>query len=328
MVAALALAVVSLVLIRGRLAGDGRAAGPLNRSGVPTAPSAPSVQQPSDVLTAPTASHRPSPTAPSTPTTPITAATATAPAPAVVSPSGAPTASRSRAAGRSATAVVPVAPRPTGSVLALSATTVDLGPVDSVWRLDLRGEGTAPVDVAVGASPSWLAVVPDRPRVNPGADVPLVITLDRSVAPPGPIDVTVPVSARNGVGGADVRITASVDGPPRILSVTAAPDRVVRTGCSPATGVAQSTAATSTVTVTAVDETGIFAVELAAVLPGGRTTTESLSLGTATGDRSTWTGRLASAPDPGTISYTATVTDLEGRRSQSPGSLVVLPCPS
>ncbi|KJE20941.1 hypothetical protein FF36_04715 [Frankia torreyi] len=324
-VVALALVVVSLVLIRGRLAGDGRAAGPVHRSGVPTAPFAPSAQRPSDVLTATTATHRPSSTAAasSTPAVGSAAATTTAPAPAIVSPSGAPTGVRSRAAGRSGAAVVPVAPRPTGSVLAVSATTVDLGPVDSVWRLDLRGEGTAPVDVAVGASPSWLAVVPDRPRVNPGADVPLVITLDRSVAPPGPVDVTVPVNARNGVGGADVRITASVDGPPRIQSVTAAPDRIVRAGCPPAAGVARST-----VTVTALDETGIFAVELAAVLPGGRTTTESLSLGQATGDRSTWTGTLASTQDPGTINYTATVTDLEGRRSQSSGSLVVLPCPS
>ncbi|WP_157467791.1 hypothetical protein [Frankia sp. QA3] len=205
----------------------------------------------------------------------------------------------------------------------MSATTVDLGPVDSVWRLDLRGEGTAPVDVVVGTSPSWLAVVPDRPRIDPGADVPLVITLDRSMAPPGSVDVTVPVSARNGVGGADVRITASVDGPPQILSVAAAPDRIVRAGCLPAAGVAQST-----VTVTALDGTGIFAVELAVVLPGGRTVNESLSLGETTANRSTWTGRLASPQEPGTISYTATVTDLEGRRSRSPGSLVVLPCPS
>ncbi|WP_261570606.1 hypothetical protein [Frankia gtarii] len=312
---------MSLVLIHGRMAGNGRAAGPTSRPGGPTAPFAPAAQGPSDVLTATTTTHRPGAAASSTPAAGIAASTA--PASALASPSAAPSGARSRAAGQSGAAAVPVAPRPTGSVLTVSATTVDLGPVDSVWRLDLRGEGTAPVDVAVGVSPAWLAVVPDRPRVNPGADVPLVITLDRSVAPPGRVDVTVPVSARNGVGGADVRITASVDGPPRILSVVAAPDRVSRAGCPSAAGVAQAT-----VTVTALDETGIFAVELTAVLPGGRTTTESLSLGQATGNRSTWTGQLASAQDPGTINYTATVTDLEGRRAQSPGSLVVLPCPS
>ncbi|MCM3923739.1 hypothetical protein ND748_18965, partial [Frankia sp. AiPs1] len=60
---------MSLVLIRGRLAGDGRAAGPINRSHVPSAPFASSAQGPSDVLTAPLATRRPSST-PATSSTP------------------------------------------------------------------------------------------------------------------------------------------------------------------------------------------------------------------------------------------------------------------
>jgi hypothetical protein len=225
-------------------------------------------------------------------------------------------------------------------VLGLSATTVDLGTVDSVWRLDLRGVGTAPVDVVVGNTPAWLAVVPKQRRVDPGADVPLTITLDRKTAPAGPVDLTVPVGARNGVGGADLRIRARVDGSPRIVSVTSAPARIVRSGCRPAAGAGAVAGAAgagaaagagvtqATVTVTADDGTGVFAVELTVSLPDGRTQSQALSLGTASGTRSTWTGQLASTQEPGTITYTAAVTDLNGRRSHSPGSLVVLPCPS
>lgn len=124
-VAAFALIVVSLALILGRLAGDGRAAGPTNRSGGPTAPFAPAAQGPSDVLTATTTTHRPGAAASSTPAAGI--ATSTAPASVLASPSAVPSGVRSRAAGQSGAAAVPVAPRPTCSVLAVSATTVDLG---------------------------------------------------------------------------------------------------------------------------------------------------------------------------------------------------------
>ncbi|MCL9794505.1 hypothetical protein, partial [Frankia sp. AgKG'84/4] len=233
-------------------------------------------------------------------------------------------------AGADATGV-PVAPRPSGPVLGLSATSVDLGTVDSTWRLDLRGEGTVAVDVVIGATPAWLAVVPKQRRVAPGADVPLVITLDRGTAPAGPVDVTVPVGAENGVGGADVRITASVDGSPRIAAVTNVPEAVVRAGCppspSPAAG-ADADASRSTVTVTAEDGTGIFAVQLIATLPDGQTRNAVMTLGPQSGDRSTWTAPLAATRDTGTITFTATVTDLNNRRAQASGSLAVLPCPA
>ncbi|WP_101830258.1 hypothetical protein, partial [Frankia canadensis] len=282
------------------------------------------------------------------------------PSPSVSAGTGG-TRSGDRGAGATAPAV---APRPSGPVLGLSATSVDLGAVDSVWRVDLRGDGTAPVDVAVGSTPSWLAVVPNQRRVDPGVKVPLVITLDRAAAPEGTVDVTVPVTARTGVGGADLRITAKVDGSPRIVSVTAAPARIVRSGC-PATGGASQSAASSggtaprgvsagapapppgatatsagagaaaapaasqtTVTVTTDDAVGIFAVQLAATLPGGRSQTLAMNLGAATGDRSTWTGQLTAPSQTGTITYTAAVTDLNGKRAQYPGSLPVLPCPS
>ncbi|WP_462187966.1 hypothetical protein [Frankia sp. CcWB2] len=91
---------------------------------------------------------------------------------------------------------------------------------------------------------------------------------------------------------------------------------------------AVSPAAVSTVTVSVVDATGIFAVELVVSLPDGGRASVSLVLDRATGNRSTWSGPVGPARVAGAITYTATVTDLDGRRSRAPGSLTVLPCPS
>ncbi len=320
---ALVVLVGGLVLVRFRLTGEGGQGGPV---GAPSGRRVSAQGTAPDVLTATSASPGVRPRAGAASST--AAEPLLEPTGAVMSPSPAPSAGTRAGAGATA---VPVAPRPSGPVLGLSATTVDLGTVDSTWRLDLRGEGTAAVDVVVGATPAWLAVVPKQRRVAPGADVPLVITLDRGSAPAGPVDVTVPVGAGNGVGGADVRITASVDGSPQITAMTNVPDTVVRAGCgpspSPAAG-AGADASRSTVTVTAEDSTGIFAVELIATLPDGQTRNAAMILGPQSGDRSTWTAPLAATRDTGTITFTATVTDLNNRRAQASGSLAVRPCPA
>ncbi|MCK9894078.1 hypothetical protein [Frankia sp. AgB32] len=325
MVLALVVLVGGLVFVRFRLTGDGHG----SPVGAPSGRRVSSQGAAPDVLTAssasPSARARAGVAASSAAAPPFLEPTG-----AVVSPSPAPSAGSrvgGRVGGRAQATGVPVAPRPSGPVLGLSATTVDLGAVDSTWRLDLRGEGTAAVDVVVGTTPAWLAVVPKERRVDPGANVPLMITLNRSTAPVGPVDVTVPVAAENGVGGADVRITASVDGSPRITAVTNAPDSVVRSGCGPSPSPGADPAR-STVTVTAEDGTGIFAVELAATLPGGQSQDLAMSLGPQSGDRSTWTAALTASQDTGTITYSVTVTDLNGRHSQASGSLAVLPCPT
>jgi hypothetical protein len=71
----------------------------------------------------------------------------------------------------------------------------------------------------------------------------------------------------------------------------------------------------------------MFGVDLVAHLPDGKTTTTSLTLNEATGDRSTWTGGLGPARAAGTATYTATATDLTGRRAAANGSVTVQACP-
>jgi len=367
--AALAVLAASLVILRLRLEENGHA----GRPGAQSSQRGPLGSAPPDVLAATPTSGRVGGS------TPFSTAL---PGPADVVPTDPVVASPTAGAG---TGTVGgggvgatrrgVAPRPSGPVLGLSTTSVNLGKVDSVWRVNLRGDGTAPVDVVVGGTPAWLSVVPNQRQVSPGAQVPLMITLDRAKAPAGPVDVTVPVQARGGSGGGDLRITASVDDSPRIMSVTAAPAQIVRAGCpttaganagaptrnsqpaggqpvggqpaaagaaqggdtaagnpppTPATAAAGASAAaasTTTITLTADDAVGIFTVELAAALPGGKNQTLAMDLGTASGTRSTWTGQLTAPTQTGTLTYTASVTDLNGKRAQLPGQLSVLPCP-
>ncbi|MCK9875412.1 hypothetical protein MXD59_06405 [Frankia sp. Ag45/Mut15] len=357
-VLALVVVLAGLVLVRLRLDESGHQ----GRTGAPGERRAMTGTAAPDVLTAAPGSPRPHSSA---------AAGSAAPGVATASP---PDGQPGSADGVAGTAVGPPAGRPSatggpptarpvGAVLGLSATRVDLGTVDSTWRLDLRGEGTAPVDVVVGRTPSWLAVVADTPRVNPGASVPLVISLNRSAAPVGTLDVSVPVSAANGTGGADLRITARVDGSPRVESATATPNRITRAGCpapaaagaaAPVTSAAAGTGGsaatpdptgatgagagadtaaapvstdTTTVTVTAVDETGVRSARLTGTFPDGRTLDQPLTLGPATGDRTTWTARLV-AQSTGTIAYTAVVTSITGRTAQASGTVAVLPCPA
>ncbi|CAO5187930.1 BACON domain-containing protein [Frankia sp. AiPs1] len=350
MALALTVLVASLVLVRLRLDENGHP----GRTGAPGGRRAMTGTAPPDVLTATTASPQPHRAAPG----------AAAPS-GTAAPDGQPSTPDGRDAttgpstGRPSVTGRPGTTRPAGAVLGLSATRVDLGAVDSTWRLNLRAEGTAPVDVVVGKTPSWLAVVPDRKRVDPGTSIPLMITLNRASAPTGTVDVSVPVAAGNGTGGADVRITAQVDGSPRIASVTASPARIVRAGCPTAgaatpaaparsetgsdagggggaggTGAPASPSAaapgntdTTTVTVTANDETGIQSARLTGTLPDGRALDQPLTLGPASGDRTSWTAVLL-AQDTGTIAYTATVTSLTGRTATSSGTVTVLPCPA
>jgi hypothetical protein len=212
--------------------------------------------------------------------------------------------------------------RPSGPVLRLSRTVVDLGPVNSSDTVELVGAGTAPVDVKVGATPSWLRAVPESVRVAAGATVRLKITLDRAAAPIGRVDVSVPVTPIRGTGGGRIRVTATVQHGPQVVSTHAAPVPLRAMPCP-----AEKGPTVAVVSVTVVDPTGVFDVGLVTHLPDGSSTTTALTLNDASGDRSTWTGGIGPARATGTATYTATATSITGRRAAAGGSVAVEPCP-
>ncbi len=208
--------------------------------------------------------------------------------------------------------------------LALSTGDLDFGTVNSSATMELRNTGRLPVDFRFAATPSWLSVAPASGMIAAGDHRTVTFTLDRSAAPVGVVDTSVAVATLGGARQAGtVRATAVVSGPPAISSLTAAPAVVYTTGCPSASG-----PTVSVVSVKATDSTGVFGAELVARLPDGRTTTTTLNLDDASGQQSVWSGPVGPSAIPGSLSFTVTVTDIDGLRAQSTGSLEVRSCPA
>ncbi len=209
----------------------------------------------------------------------------------------------------------------------LSQSTLDLGSVNSSATVDLHNTGTAPADFQFGATATWLTVTPAAGTIAGGAHRAVTFSLDRTAAPAGVVDVSVAVAAHGGAQQAGavgaVRVIAQVSGPPVIDSVATAPTVLYTLGCPPT-----SRPTLSVVSVRTTDSTGVFGVELIAKLPDGRTTTTGLNLDDATGQQSVWSGPVGSSGAAGLLSFTVTVTDINGLRAQSTGSLEVRTCPA
>jgi hypothetical protein len=234
------------------------------------------------------------------------------------------------AAGPGAVPAAPDAARPSpgsGPALRLSKSAVDLGEAASSGAVQVISEGSEPVRFAVGPTPSWLDVSPDGARLDVGETASLVVKLDRRAAPAGVLGVDVGVSAVNGTGGGTIRVTASVSGPPKIVSVVAEPNVVYSGGCAPSAGPDRPKRPTrSTVRVTTEDTTGVFSVAVVARLPDGRTTTTPLDLKDGRGTQNVWSGPVGPSASAGTLTFTVTATDFDRLRTEQTGSIKVERC--
>jgi hypothetical protein len=210
-------------------------------------------------------------------------------------------------------------PRPAGPVLTLGRTSVDLGTVDSTDSVDLTATGTAAVDLRVGGGlPSWLTAVARTTHLEAGFRTELVITLDRSAAPVGEVNVPISVTPATGSGGGTIRVTGEVTAGPKILSLT--PPSLRPQACA-----TDQAPATGQLTVQVQDPIGMAGGTVSATTPDGATTTITLQLSTSTDDRSAWTALLGPST-AGTLSYTVTVKDLNNRSASQQGSLTVAAC--
>jgi len=211
-------------------------------------------------------------------------------------------------------------PRPTGPALTLGRTSVDLGSVDSTDTVTLTDSGTAGLDLRIGAGlPPWLTAVPQATHLDAGYQTQLVITLDRSTAPVGQIDVRVQVTPAQGSGGGTIHVTGVVTAGPVILSVTP-PPALSASACA-----TSEAPATGPLTVQVRDPVGMAGGTVAVTSPDGTATTLTLQLATTTDDQSTWTASLGPS-SAGTLAFTVTVKDLNNRVATRQGSLSIAPC--
>nr|WP_322779647.1 hypothetical protein [Frankia sp. Cas4] len=238
-----------------------------------------------------------------------------------------PTSGPALAADGSGRAASPAATVASAASIVFSPAMLDLGSVNSSATVELRNTGSVTADYQFAATPAWLAVGPSAGTVAAGGRKAVLFSLDRTAAPAGLVDISVAVVVHSGstqpAGTGAVRVTAVVSGPPVINAVTAAPSIVYPLGCAPASG-----PTLSMVSVRATDATGVFGVQLVARLPDGRTTTTALNLDSATGQQSDWSGPVGPSNTAGRLSFTVTVTDLNGLRTESAGSLDVSDCPA
>lgn len=210
-------------------------------------------------------------------------------------------------------------PRPAGPVLTIGRTSVDLGTVDSTDSVDLTASGTAAVDLRIGGGlPSWLTAVARTTHLEAGFRTELVITLDRSAAPVGEVNVPISVTPASGSGGGTIRVTGEVTAGPKILAVT--PPSLRPQACA-----TDQAPATGSLTVQVQDPIGMAGGTVTATTPDGATTTLTLQLSTSTDDRSTWTALLGPST-AGTLSYTVSVKDLNNRTASQQSSLTVAAC--
>ncbi|OHV57272.1 hypothetical protein [Pseudofrankia sp. BMG5.36] len=214
----------------------------------------------------------------------------------------------------------PAGPRSTGPVLTLGRTSVSLGQVDSTDTVDLTNTGTEAFTIRTGGAPSYLDATPRATRLDPGYRTQLVISLDRSAAPVGQLDIPITVAPVSGTGGGTIHVTAVVTAGPRILSA-AAPSSLRAQAC-----VTDQAPATGTLTVEVQDPVGMSGGTVATTAPNGATATVALQLGSTTDDRSTWTAQLGPSATAGTLAYTVTVKDLNNRVATKQGSLTVAEC--
>lgn len=106
-------------------------------------------------------------------------------------------------ASRPAASLVPTpaGPRSTGPALTLGRTSVNLGQVDSSDTVDLTNTGTEAVTIRTSGAPAYLDAVPRTSRLDPGYRTQLVISLDRSAAPVGQLDIPITVTPAAGTAG-------------------------------------------------------------------------------------------------------------------------------
>jgi hypothetical protein len=218
--------------------------------------------------------------------------------------------------------------------LSVTPSTAVFGDAETTTTVRIADSGPA-ATFAVGPPPGWLTVSPTSGTVAAGGSATVVLTLDRVEAPVGALSLSLPVtaspaptaSAGTAAGttptGTTLAVTAEVAAAPAVGAQTFAPARVVVAGCpAPATTV-------TTLTVSVTDTVGIFGVNARVTLPNRAASTVALTLGEATGARSTWSGTLGPSPVAGTAAVDIVATGLDGRQTHASGTFVITSgCPA
>lgn len=191
-----------------------------------------------------------------------------------------------------------------GGQLAVDATPVDFGPAAIQGGVRITNTGREPLVFETRAAVPWISFVGGEGTLDPGASVVVSAVLDRSRAPEGAGDTEIRVQS-NG-GSAVVPVRALVERAPELSGVEATPQTVVVRRC-PGSTPAQVRAAI-------VEESGLGAVELHWVRPGGAEQVSPMS-GEA---QASYQGALGPFDTPGDVRWWVSAVDIRNNRADSP----------
>jgi hypothetical protein len=190
-----------------------------------------------------------------------------------------------------------------GGQLAVDATPVDFGPAGDQAQVRIANTGREPLVFETRAAVPWISFAGGEGTLDPGTNVVVSVTLDRSRAPEGAPGGEIRVQS-NG-GSAVVPIRAVVERPPELSGVQTTPQSVVVRGC-PGSTPAQVRAAI-------VEESGVGAVELHWVRPGMVEQVSPMSGESG----SSYLGALGPFDTPGDVRWWVSAVDIRNNRSAS-----------
>ncbi len=191
----------------------------------------------------------------------------------------------------------------------LSTSVIDLGESGSSGTLTLSNPGGQAVDWSVvGGAGSPFAWSTRSGTLAPGASTPVMVSLDRTGLPEGPITTSFSVLGSPS-GSAPVQVRARVERPPKI-TITRGPRSL---SCPSSTR--------DIVIADVSDESSIASVELRWSGPGSPGGAAMTGI-----DPTTWEGDLAPDQVDGTWTYTVSATDSRGNTASVSRSVVVSGC--
>jgi RNA polymerase sigma factor (sigma-70 family) len=208
---------------------------------------------------------------------------------------------------------------PAGHLVVAGSKTVALGTstsTASTAALIVGNDGQAPLDITVTPTGLGLTVNPVAGTVSPGASQTLMVTLDRTAAPPGPYTGTIQITS---VGGkATVNVTALIDSGPVISNEMANPSTLFGAGCK---GHLAGTSSFVTATVTSTEPVQVVVLHW-----------QSATMTAATGSKtmssvgSTYSATLGPFAGTGTVDWWITAIDTAGATSSSTQHPLIVSC--
>lgn len=135
--------------------------------------------------------------------------------------------------------------------LIVGSKTVDLGVSATTTSVQVGNDGVAPADFTVTATGTGLTVIPAVGTINSGTSQMLAVTLDRSLATPGPFTGSITITSS--AGNASVSVTGLIDPGPVINGELATPSFVSVSACPVHTTSTVTNVSTISASVTATE---------------------------------------------------------------------------